>query len=122
MSKSIMSIAVMYAFELTEGMSQEAKEDIIEWLDPDLPSMILITPMQLFRGLPMHPIMIKWEGKFCAFFAVCFSCQKTIISYIHKDSVTVCNLDTFDIPWLHINFDTPDTLLQNDISDTLFTN
>ena len=96
MSKSIMSIAVMYAFELTEGMSQEAKEDIIEWLDPDLPSMILITPMQLFRGLPMHPIMIKWEGKFCAFFAVCFSCQKTIISYIHKDSVTLCNRDTFD--------------------------
>ena len=76
MSKSIMSIAAMCDFEPIEGMSQEAKEDIIEWLDPDLPSMILITPMQLFRGLLMHPIMIKWEGKFCAFLQCVFLAKK----------------------------------------------
>ena len=87
MSKSIMSIAVMCDFEPIEGMSQEAKEDIIEWLDPDLPSMILITPMQLFRGLPMHPIMIKWEGKFCAFLQCVFLAKKTI-------STELC--DTFE--------------------------
>ena len=76
MSKSIMSIAAMCVFEPIGGMSQEAKEDIIEWLDPDLPSMILITPMQLFRGLPMHPIMIKWEGKLCAFLQCVFLAKK----------------------------------------------
>ena len=68
MSKSIMSIAVMCDSELTEVMNQVTKEDTTEWCDPDLPSMILKIPMQLFRGLPMHPIMIKWAGEFFVHF------------------------------------------------------
>ena len=68
MSKSIMSIAVMCDSELTEVMNQVTKEATTEWCDPDLPSMILKIPMQLFRGLPMHPIMIKWAGEFFVHF------------------------------------------------------
>ena len=91
-----MSIAVMCVFEPIEGMSQEAKEDIIEWLDPDLPSMILITPMQLFRGLPMHPIMIKWAGEFFVHFIYLeFHTRLLLFFSFHRRASYASNRDKY---------------------------
>ena len=95
MSKSIMSIAVMYDSELTEVMNQVTKEDTTEWCDPDLPSMILKIPMQLFRGLPMHPIMIKWAGEFFVHF-ICLKFHTRLLLFFlftggHLMLLTVTN-------------------------------